>query len=191
MTGFPGESEDDVKATIEMAEEIAGLARRRGGRVKASINPFMPKPVTGMQWAGLEDLKTLKSKVAFIERSLRRLGVQVSGYDPRWAVAQVALARGDRSMSRLILAWASANPGLGGFRRAVRESGVRIERYTSEWPEDYDPPWHGYVEHPYAELWRLRRDWVLYKRIVATRGEASKLRIRGCVSAPRGGRPSS
>jgi len=180
ITGFPGEGDEDLKATLEMAEDVVAVARRHGGRVKASINPFMPKPVTGMQWAGLEDLKTLRGKISLLERSLRRMGVQVSGYDPRWAVAQVALARGGREVSRLILAWAEAGEGLGGFRRAVRESGVDVDRLVAEWPEDYDPPWHSYVEHPHAELWRLRRDWSIYRRVVASRGKASRLRIKGC-----------
>lgn len=180
ITGFPGETPEDLESTLEMAREVVSVARKYGGKVKASINPFMPKPVTGMQWAGLEPLPKLREKIRLLAKELGKLGVQVSGYDPRWAQAQVALARGDREVSRLVVAWAESGGGLGGFRRAQRAAGISIDKYLTEWPADYTPPWHEIVDHPYAEAWRLRRDWELYNKVVASRGAASRLRIKGC-----------
>ncbi len=180
MTGFPGETWDDVEATIAMVVEAAETARKRGARLKVSINPFMPKPVTGMQWAGMEDTKTLRKKIEAISRPLKKAGVQVSGYDVKWARAEVLLARGGRELSRVIVSWARRGGGLGSLRAALRDEGVDESKYISEWPEDLDPPWHDVVEHPYAELWRLRRDWRIYKAVVETRGKASRLRIKGC-----------
>ncbi len=180
ITGFPGETMDDVKATLDMALEVGEVLRSSGARLKVSINPFMPKPVTGMQWAGMENLKTLRRKIEALSTPLRRAGAQVSGYDVKWARAEVLLARGGREVSRLVVAWARRGGSLGALRAALRDTGLREEDYLSEIPEDVDPPWHAYVEHPYAELWRLRRDWRIYRSVVESRGRTSRLRIKGC-----------
>ncbi len=182
MIGFPGESMSDVEATLSMVRDAAQLARKYGGRIKLSINPFMPKPVTGMQWAGLEDVKTLRRKIDYLVKPARRMGVQVSVYDPRWARIQVALARSGREASRLIVAWARKGGSAGAYRSALAELGLSDKHYLEEWPLEVDPPWHSYVEHPFAELWRLRRDWAIYKNVIESRGKLSKLRIKGCDS---------
>ncbi len=181
MVGFPGEDEEEFQQTVDTAVKVVRLVRRLGGIAKASVNPFMPKPVTGMQWAGLGDRSLLRKRIAILTRELAKSGARVSGYDVRWAEVQVALARGSRDMSRVIVDWArSPSQTPSSFRRAAKRSGVNLSWLLSEWPPDYTPPWHEYVEHPRAELWRLRRDWDIYVKVVSSKGGESRLRIPGC-----------
>ncbi|BAN90204.1 B12-binding domain-containing radical SAM protein [Aeropyrum camini] len=183
ITGFPGEGEEDLAQTQDLAIRVVERVRKAGGVAKVSINPFMPKPVTGMQWAGLAPRRLLEERINRLSRALRRAGARVSGYDPRWAEVQVALARGGREMARVVVEWARMpRQTPSSFRAAARRAGVSLDWSLGEWPADYTPPWHRLVEHPRAELWRLRRDWMIYRRVVESRGGASRLRIPGCTA---------
>ena len=155
MTGFPGEREEDVDETIAMIRESSLLVSRAGGRLRVSINPFMPKPVTALQWAPLGDPKDLRKRIRLIEKEAAKAGVRVSVYDPKWAVAQTILARGGPELAPFIVEWARRGGGLGALRAAARSTGVRIEDYTGPLDIHKPLPWHQVVEHPYVRPERL------------------------------------
>ncbi|MEM1873383.1 MAG: radical SAM protein, partial [Acidilobaceae archaeon] len=52
MAGFPGETEEDLSDTIGMMLDVKKILEKRGARVRASVNPFIPKPSTPLQWFG-------------------------------------------------------------------------------------------------------------------------------------------
>ncbi|MBE0586194.1 MAG: radical SAM protein, partial [Desulfofustis sp.] len=60
MIGFPGEQLGDIEAIIALTERISNIwraaGRQRGhlGDLTLSVNPFIPKPFTPFQWAGME-----------------------------------------------------------------------------------------------------------------------------------------
>jgi len=174
IVGFPHENQDDIRETVDMIREASKITARNGGSLSVSINPFIPKPVTAMQWAGLEDLAVLRSKIAYVSKESRKAGARASTYDPRWAVAQTILSRGGPEVAKLIVEWARSGGGLGGLRRAQRLAGIRVEEYLAEKPPEWDPPWHEVVEHPYARLEHLRREYQLYLRL-ASREEPFKV----------------
>ncbi len=159
MVGFPGETREDLEESVSLIEKASTIVRRVGGRIKISVNPFVPKPVTPLQWAGFIGHLEAKKRIAFLEKAVRRRGGEASKYDPKWARIQAVLSRGDSSLARLIVEWASIGRGLGDFRRALRESGVKIDKFLESWSPDYTPPWHRIVRHPFASLRLLRREY--------------------------------
>ncbi len=162
ITGFPGETGEDLEATIELAAESQRVAVSRGGRVKVSLNPFIPKPVTPLQWAPMAPLRVLGERIREVKRRLARRGVEVDSYDPRYAVAQTVLARGGPELSGVIIEWARRGGGLGGFRAALKARGVEAEAYLGEMDPMEDPPWHRVVVHPYARVEMLRMEYRAY-----------------------------
>ncbi len=164
MTGMPGEEEEDLAETIAMIREAAEVLRGRG-TLKVSINPFIPKPVTAMQWHPLEDLQVLKKRITLIRREARKVGAQASSYDPRYALIQTVLSRGDERVTRLIVEWARAGARLGMFKTIARRLGVDLQRYYGPLDQE-EPRWHQLVEHPYASLKHLRREYEVYTSII-------------------------
>ncbi len=162
IIGFPGESRDDIEDTAVLIRNVASRLRRSGGRIKVSINQFVPKPVTPLQWAGFQDYLTARRKIEYLAGVARKMGGAASYYDTRWARIQTVLARGDSRLASLIVEWSKTGPGLGGFRRAAKNVGVNVERYLSPIPIDETPPWHRIVEHPYASLKLLRLEYQRY-----------------------------
>ncbi|MEB3765693.1 MAG: radical SAM protein [Desulfurococcales archaeon] len=176
MVGFPGETEDDISEIISLIRESSLLLAKAGGKLKISINQFMPKPVTPLQWAPLKDYLATRKIIRLIGKEARKIGAEASWYDPRWARIQTILSRGDREVSKIIYSWARHGKGLGAFRRAVRESGIDPEKYLAEWPATFDPPWHKIIRHPYASLKLLRREYEIFQDIIS-QNNGSSLRL--------------
>ena len=75
MVGLPTETDADVDAIGDLVQAVrarllAGNGRPRVGRILVSINPFVPKPWTPFQWEAMEDLGSLKRKLARVRRRL-------------------------------------------------------------------------------------------------------------------------
>jgi len=133
LIGLPGEGPGDVEAIAELAVAIrdlwlaAGRQRGRVGQVTLSVNPFIPKPFTPLQWAGMEPLPALKKKVALLRRMLARephLELQVESL--RSAVLQAVLSRGDRRLGRVLPLLANGE----NLRQACRAVGLDETFYS-------------------------------------------------------------
>lgn len=158
ITPLPGEGEEDLEATLGLVEQVAAEARARGGRVRVSANPFVPKPSTPLQWLGAPGVGEVRARHRLLRRRLARLGVEVETYDPRYAHAQAAVGRGGEPAGDLVVLWGIYGGGLGALRRAAREVGLDLEAMAGPLPVDEDPPWHGLVRHPGASVDLLRRE---------------------------------
>ncbi|MCE4603021.1 MAG: radical SAM protein [Desulfurococcales archaeon] len=173
IVGIPGEGDEDLEDTLSMIRVAASKLRGKG-MLKVSVNPFIPKPVTAMQWIGLEDLGVLRAKIARVKKEARKAGAQVSSYDPRYALAQTVLSRGDEEVARLIVEWARMGGRLGALKTAVRRTGIDLDRYAGYMDPERVPRWHELVSHPYSSLKMLRREYELYISIM----EGRSLRIK-------------
>ncbi|HEY7724279.1 MAG TPA: radical SAM protein [Anaeromyxobacteraceae bacterium] len=129
LCGLPAETEDDVlgmaRIALRIREEVMlPRAREVGamGRLSLSVNPFVPKPWTPFQWAGMDGEEALAGKRRMLERELRPHGVEVDFFSPREAFWQTLLSRGDRRVADLLEA---AHRGGGDLRRAL-----------GSWPHD-------------------------------------------------------
>ncbi len=169
IIGFPGETSLDVNETVELVVRAARLIARMGGTLKVTVNPFIPKPATPMQWAPAPSLNYVRRTIAMIMREVRRNGGRASTYDPKWAIIQTVLARGDRRISSLLVEWAAMRGRLGSFRKAVERARINIEEYLGSKPLEWTPPWHEHVSHPYASLKHLKTEYKLFLREIENR----------------------
>jgi radical SAM superfamily enzyme YgiQ (UPF0313 family) len=130
MCGLPTETDDDVLGMANLAlrirEEVMrprAKATGRMGRIVLSVNPFVPKPWTPFQWAGLAPEADLQAKRRLLEKTLRPKGIDVDFLSPREAWLQALLSRGDRRVADLL-------------ELAHRETDGDLRKALKRWPED-------------------------------------------------------
>lgn len=138
IIGLPGETDDDINASVEM---IVKLAKTSGLRVTANVNPFIPKAQTRWEREPQPPIDELRRRLKLVERGVKkRTKVTIESLDPRNARIQAALSIGDRSLGRVIQS-AAIYGGYGGWRRAEKETGISFlslandgERLQNELP---------------------------------------------------------
>jgi radical SAM superfamily enzyme YgiQ (UPF0313 family) len=107
MIGLPTETDEDVEGIVDLTRKIGERFQRerRVQQIKLSVNPFGPKPWTPFQWEPMEDRRSVKAKIAGLRRAVGRLrGVEIDVESPREAYYATLLSRGDRRVSRFLLA---------------------------------------------------------------------------------------
>ncbi len=134
IIGFPGEQQSDVEAIVALTETISMIwreaGRKRGqlGNLTVSINPFIPKPFTPFQWAGMEGEKSLKKKLRFLQSAISRIpNSRMNHESVRTATLQTFLSRGDRRIGEL-LPQLSAGANL---KQTGKKSGLPVEFYVT------------------------------------------------------------
>jgi radical SAM superfamily enzyme YgiQ (UPF0313 family) len=109
LIGLPTESEEDITAILELTTQIRtiwveeGKKRGRLGTITLSVNPFVPKPFTPLQWAAMLDEKGLEKSIRTLRSAIARLpNCELHAESPRAALIQGFLARGDRRVAAAI-----------------------------------------------------------------------------------------
>ncbi|MFH1395356.1 MAG: TIGR03960 family B12-binding radical SAM protein [Candidatus Omnitrophota bacterium] len=108
MVGFPGEYEDEVDKIIEIAQKLSILRKRvasKSAEVKVSVNAFIPKPHTALQWLGMGDKESLlKIRRKLTASSSKKVKFEFHNIDQ--SIVEACLARGNRKISDVIYeAW--------------------------------------------------------------------------------------
>ncbi len=145
LIGLPGEEQSDLEEMVALAEQVrliwreAGRARGRMGRVTLSVNPFIPKPFTPLQWAGMESEKSLKKKLRFLRSAISRLpNTELISESVRAAILQALLSRGDRRLAALLPDLAEG----GNLKQLCKKQGLNADFYlTRERGEAEIFPW--------------------------------------------------
>lgn len=145
IIGLPGETDDDLEELVQLVaavrERVVEQARahKRLGEITLSVNPFIPKPGTPLQWAGMCPLPELKRKVALLEKRMRPLAnVRLKVEELQGAVLQTLLSRGGRELTPLVLELSKGLP----LRKAVKTCGLDVEHLTTmTLPLDAPLPW--------------------------------------------------
>ncbi|MBM7409159.1 B12-binding domain-containing radical SAM protein [Methanococcus maripaludis] len=96
MVGFPDETEEDIEEIINLTKKIKDNVRK----VDVSINPMVPKPHTPFE--DFEFDMDSKTKIKYIEKSLRKIKVSVDFEKFNSMVAQTVLARGGSELSKVL-----------------------------------------------------------------------------------------
>ncbi len=71
MVGLPFETDEDVEGIITLVENIISHTGKRVA-LNITLSPFVPKPFTPFQWAGMNDPEILLEKVLKIKHYLQR-----------------------------------------------------------------------------------------------------------------------
>lgn len=146
MVGLPTETQEDLDEMFVLVERIknrmleAGKKFGRAGKIIPSLNGFVPKPNTPLQWDAICDEKELKKRIKYVCKGLSKIpNVDVRFMSARIAHEQALFSSGDRTVSTVIDAAARMS---GDLDRALRESGVDPAFHTSR-DRSYDEflPW--------------------------------------------------
>jgi radical SAM superfamily enzyme YgiQ (UPF0313 family) len=128
MIGLPTETDEDLVAirdlVLQLRDRMVSHARSRGnvGRIVASVNPLIPKPMTAYQWLPMQ-------QAAVVDRASRRLRELLASIDnvycniksERHSFYQALLSLGDRRVARVI---ELAERNGGQWRQAVAEANL-------------------------------------------------------------------
>ncbi len=145
IIGFPEEEQSDIDAIVALTEKISviwresGRKRQQMGNLILSVNPFIPKPFTPFQWAGMEGEKSLKKKVRFLQSAVSRIpNCRMNSESLRGAVLQTFLSRGDRRIGAVLPVLAAG----GNLKQLCRKANLSLDFYVYR-PRDKDEffPW--------------------------------------------------
>ncbi|MBO5259365.1 MAG: TIGR03960 family B12-binding radical SAM protein [Agathobacter sp.] len=115
MLGLPTETEEDMRAIPELANEVAALyydtvpKEKRNGKCQITISTsfFVPKPFTPLQWATMLDpqdyLERAKIVNDHVKAQLNHKSIRYNWHEADVTVLEGILARGDRKISSAIL----------------------------------------------------------------------------------------
>jgi radical SAM superfamily enzyme YgiQ (UPF0313 family) len=146
MVGLPTETQEDLDEMFVLVERIkdrmllAGKNFGRAGKIIPSLNGFVPKPNTPLQWDAICNEKELKQRIKYVSKGLSKIpNVEVRFMSSRIAHDQALFSSGDRTISKVIESAARLN---GNLNEALRETGVDPKFHTSR-DRSYDEflPW--------------------------------------------------
>ena len=115
MLGLPTETEEDMRAIPELANEIAALyydtipKEERVGKCQITMSTsfFVPKPFTPFQWATMQEPEEYLRRAHLvndtIKDQLNRKSIKYNWHEADVTVLEGILARGDRHLSKAIL----------------------------------------------------------------------------------------
>jgi radical SAM-linked protein len=153
MVGLPTETEDDLKAIVDLVKKLKTLNRKNGrkGRINVSIATFIPKPHTPFQWSSQISLNESKHKIKWLKKKLNMPGVHFKWQNPEVSIIEGLWARGDRRLGRLLIAAYKKGCKFDGWSDKFKyrsweasflDEGVDIDFYTTRVRNTIDPlPW--------------------------------------------------
>ncbi len=111
MAGLPTETYEDLDGIADLVRKIKDLSYtipREGKRARLNITVsvacFVPKPATPFMWEPQDTLEQFYEKIGYLRQKLNIRGVKFDYHNPRLSFLEAVFARGDRKLSRVILA---------------------------------------------------------------------------------------
>jgi radical SAM family uncharacterized protein len=112
MTGLPGETDDDIKQIVHLADKLARLRREVDGKttsVNAAVSWLVPKPHTPFGWLAQKPGEYFERAKWMIIDEKKKLGakyLQFKFHDSAQSILESATGRGDRRLADVIeYAW--------------------------------------------------------------------------------------
>lgn len=205
MLGLPTETEADMRAIAELANETAARyydtvpKEKRNGRCQITISTsfFVPKPFTPFQWARMYTPEDYISRAKIVndtvKEQLNRKSIKYNWHEADVTVLEGVLARGDRRVASAILkvyesggifdAWSE----FFDYQRwldAFAACGIDPDFYTMrERPLDEILPWD-FIDTGVTKEF-LKREWK--RALDATETPNCRMRCSGCGANKFGG----
>jgi radical SAM superfamily enzyme YgiQ (UPF0313 family) len=134
MVGLPTEEEEDIDAIIDLARKIQHTAlssttgQKKFRRLTLSVNQFIPKPRTPLQWCALTEVQDVNRRIRKIVSAFRRdRQITVLADVPKWNFVQALLSLGDRRVGDILLA---VHRRGGHWLKALREININPDFYV-------------------------------------------------------------
>ncbi|MCJ7616657.1 MAG: TIGR03936 family radical SAM-associated protein, partial [Desulfobacterales bacterium] len=119
--------------------------------INVSVTTFIPKSHTPFQWARQISLAESKDRVGWLQKNLKMSGIKFKWQNPEVSLLEGLWARGDRRLSRLLVAAHRKGCKLDGWsdkfnyrlwQEAIFDEGVDIDFYTARSRNTEEPlPW--------------------------------------------------
>lgn len=150
MAGIPGEKMEDLEETVAMMRAVKKAAP--GLRLTFGCSTFVPKSHTPFQWFGVN--KDAEKRLKFLDKELRKLGLEFRPESYNWSVIQGLLSKGDRRLSKLLELVRHYGDTLGSYRRAFKELRGQLPEMDfyvfQEWDLEQVLPW-SHLQGPLPE----------------------------------------
>ncbi len=120
MIGLPTETEEDVKAIVDLVGELS--RHRRKAKLIVGISPFVPKPHTPLQWAGIAPMDYLRKAVVILRDLTKIKGCFLRPVSLNEALTEAVISRACRDFSSVLLECALNNLSV----KAAIKKGTRV-----------------------------------------------------------------
>ena len=152
MVGLPHETQEDIEAICSLSRRLARIQTKNKGktRVNVSVATFIPKAHTAFQRSGQISSGQAHETLDFLKENLRHPGINLKWQDPDMSTLEGIFARGDRRLSRSLVAAHRNGCRLDGWadmfrydlwEKTFKEQGVDPEFYLRERTADEALPW--------------------------------------------------
>lgn len=172
MAGIPGEEMEDLEATVAMMRAVKKAAP--GLRLTFGCSTFVPKSHTPFQWFGVN--KDAEKRLKFLDKELRKLGLEFRPESYNWSVIQGLLSKGDRRLSKLLELVRHYGDSLGSYRRAFKELRGQLPEMDfyvfQEWDLEQVLPW-SHLKGPLPEA-------TLKKHLAEAMSHTARQQDQGC-----------
>ena len=105
MCGLPSETDDDLRAIIDLGHKAWGAAREagnRGFRVTVSVSPHVPKPHTPFAWAAQVSTSELNRRLGVLREAVKGRPITLKYRDAETSLLEGVFTRGDRRLGATI-----------------------------------------------------------------------------------------
>lgn len=154
IMGLPTETDEDVAGIVETGRMVRNVAREleleRMPTVTISVSQHVPKPHTPFQWAAMDSMEDLESKVRMLREQAKRAKLGIKTHDVRESWLECLFARGDRRLGAVLETAYRTGARFDGWKErfslatwvdALEAHGVRPEVYTRTLPVGVPLPW--------------------------------------------------
>ncbi len=154
IMGLPTETDEDVVGIIETGRRIKAVAReigmRRPPNITVSVSQHVPKPHTPFQWAAMDTMADLKSKVNMLRGLAKQAKLTLKTHTVEDSWLECLFARGDRKLGRALQLAYEAGARFDGWQEvfsfdrwldALEQAGIEPTHYTRTLPVDARLPW--------------------------------------------------
>ncbi|VAX14787.1 FIG092679: Fe-S oxidoreductase [hydrothermal vent metagenome] len=135
LVGLPGETQKDVEGIVELVESIQGAmvtaSKERGtvGKIRVSVNGFVPKPFTPFQWEPYAGIKEVGDKLKIVKSGLKKTpGVTVQTSSARYDYVQTLLSVGDRRVAEVLQL---AHKYDGDWFKAIKQTDIDCDFFVT------------------------------------------------------------
>jgi len=167
MCGLPTETDDDLRAILELGHKAWQAARdagNRGFRITVSVSPHVPKPHTPFAWAAQVSTDELNRRLGVLREAVKGRPITLKYRDAETSLLEGVFTRGDRRLGTVIEAAYRRGCRFDAWSEHLRfatwldvfaEHGVDAERYLVERDPEIEQPWD-VVQSPVTKKFLVR-----------------------------------
>ncbi len=167
MCGLPTETDDDLRAILDLSHRAWQAARGTGNRafrLVVSVSPHVPKPHTPFAWAEQVNTRELNRRLGVLRQAVKGRPITLKYRDAETSLLEGVFTRGDRRLGAVIEAayrrgcrfdaW-SEHLRFNTWLEVFAELGIDPERYLLERSTELEQPWD-VVESPVTRKYLVR-----------------------------------